>query len=154
MQSDCKLEHQTAQPTLSLRFQAPLAGLASEFRRAYAALGAYLEEVGAHRSGPAFAIYHGRDSSALDVEAGFVVARPAQGRGEIRAGALAEGELVTTIHTGPYETIGATYSALMDWTHGNGLTGAGPCAEFYLDDPVTTPPAQLRTKLVLPVEAA
>jgi hypothetical protein len=46
MNSECNLEHQTAQPTLSIRLRAPLAGLAPEFRRAYAALGSYIGQAG------------------------------------------------------------------------------------------------------------
>lgn len=154
MNSECSLEHQTAQPTLSMRFRAPVAGLAPEFRRAYAALASYIREVGGRIVGPAFAIYHGMDISNLDIEAGFVVAQPTAGKGEIRSGTLPESELVTAIHTGPYETVGSTYSVIAEWAHGRGLTTAGPFAEFYLDDPVVTPAAELRTKVTLPVEPA
>ena len=152
MNSECKLEHQTVQPTLSVRFRAPLAGIATEFRRAYAALGSYMVEIGARAAGPAFAIYHSMDSSDLDVEAGFVVERPTPGKGEIRCATLRESELATAIHMGRYETVGSTYSALTEWAHGRGLTSAGPFSEFYLDDPVATPALKLRTKVALPVE--
>jgi len=154
MNSECKFEHQTVQPTLSVRFRTPLAGIATQFRRAYVTLGSYMGEMGARPVGPPFAIYHNMDSSDLDVEAGFVVEQPTSGKDEIHSGTLQESELATAIHTGPYETVGSTYSALTEWAHGCGLTSAGPFLEFYLDDPVVTPALELRTKVALPVEPA
>jgi len=154
MISECKLEHQTVQPTLSVRFRTPLAGIATQFRRAYGALGSYMSEMGARPAGPPFATYHSVDSSDLDVEAGFVIERPIPSNDEICSGILQESELATAIHTGPYETAGSTYSALTEWAHGRGLTSAGPFSEFYLDDPVVTPALKLRTKVALPVEPA
>ena len=151
---ECKLEHQTVQPTLSLRFRAPRESLTLEFRRAYATLGSYLGETGARRAGPAFATFHGMDDSGLEVEAGFVVCEATAGQGEILSGKLAEGEVATAIHTGPYENLSYAYSALINWAHGHGLTSAGPVSEFYLDDPVMTPFRHQRTKIALPVEPA
>jgi len=154
MNSECRLEHQSVQPTLSIRFRAERAGLAAAFRRAYACLGGYLGERGVAPLGTAFAIYHTMDNAHLDIEAGFVVDRAQPGKGEIRSGRLHEGDIATAILTGPHESVGSAYSALKEWARGRGLTSAGPFTEFYLDDPAVTPPAQRRTKVALPVGPA
>ncbi len=75
MDSRCKLEHQPSQPTLTIRFRAPLALLLENFGRSYCAIGKYLAELGMSPAGPAFAIYHNTDVADLEVEAGFAVAR-------------------------------------------------------------------------------
>lgn len=154
MKAECKLEHQSPQATLSIRFRAPAQQLSEHFSRAYGAVAAYLAEMKLSPSGPAFATYHNLDMSNLDVEAGFAVDHSLPGRGEIRAGEMAECDAATSIHTGPYDGVGATYAALTEWIHAHGLTSAGLPSEFYLNDPTSTPAANLRTKVVLPVQPA
>jgi len=59
------------------------------------------------------------------------------------------GSFATTVHTGPYRTLGATYSALCGaWLPSNGRRlGPPPSVEFYLNDPRSTPEEQLRTRV-------
>jgi hypothetical protein len=55
------------------------------------------------------------------------------------------------LHRGPYADEGPSLAALYSFIERAGLVPAGPHTEVYLTDPSTTPPAQLRTLLQVPV---
>jgi effector-binding domain-containing protein len=55
------------------------------------------------------------------------------------------------LHRGPYADEGPSLAALYSFVERAGLVPAGPHTEVYLTDPSTTPPAQLRTLLQVPV---
>lgn len=58
-----------------------------------------------------------------------------------------------TLHLGPYETLGATYSRFCgQWLPLSGREVlAAPALEFYLNSPQDTAPSELRTEIYLPV---
>ena len=60
-----------------------------------------------------------------------------------------------TVHSGPYDTLSATYDALAAWIAAEGhAAGDGPW-EVYLSDPGLVPdPADLETEIVWPIEPA
>ena len=153
MESDFKLEHQAPVPTVAIRFRASVSELPERFARVFGEIEKYLADNHVAPAGPPFAVYHGFGAANLDVEAGFPIERSLPGKDAIRAGVLPEGMIATCVHTGPYKTAGAAYSALSSWMHGQGLTAAGPFAECYLNDPGATPEGQLRTRIAVPVEA-
>ena len=55
------------------------------------------------------------------------------------------------LHHGPYTDEGPSLAALYAFVDRAGLVPAGPHTEVYLTDPSTTPPAELRTFLQVPV---
>ncbi|WP_433274188.1 GyrI-like domain-containing protein [Pseudonocardia xinjiangensis] len=55
------------------------------------------------------------------------------------------------LHRGPYAAEGPSLEALSAFVAGQGLVATGPHTEIYLDDPGSTPPADLRTVLQVPV---
>jgi hypothetical protein len=55
------------------------------------------------------------------------------------------------LHCGPYADEGPSLVALYSFVDRAGLAPAGPHTEVYLTDPSTTPPAELRTLLQVPV---
>ena len=61
-------------------------------------------------------------------------------------------QLASTVHTGPYEKISATYEQLKKWIEGQGMIISGPAFEFYLNNPQTTPPESLRTEIAFQVQ--
>lgn len=64
-------------------------------------------------------------------------------------------EYAVTIHRGPYERLAETYAAICgQWapTSGRELSSE-PCLEFYLNDPNSTPPEELQTRVCVPLEA-
>lgn len=64
-------------------------------------------------------------------------------------GQIPAGRYAVTVHTGPFSTISSTYAAFFGgWIAATEHQLADePCIECYLDDPNTTPPAQLRTEI-------
>ncbi|AVT41135.1 MerR family transcriptional regulator [Plantactinospora sp. BB1] len=65
---------------------------------------------------------------------------------------LPPGPVVAAVHVGPYEHLTLTYQAVFAWIHERGLRPCGQVREAYLADPVTTEPAQLVTRVVVPIE--
>lgn len=88
-----------------------------------------------------------------DLEIGFPVATAVHGEGRIVAGELPGGNVAVTIHTGGYENIGETATALRAWIAEQGLTEAGVPWETYLSDPAKVPDRKdWQTELVYPVQ--
>lgn len=54
-------------------------------------------------------------------------------------------------HVGPYEELPLTYHALFAWIHERGHEPHGLVREVYLTDPTTTEPAQLVTRVIIPI---
>jgi effector-binding domain-containing protein len=107
--------------------------------------------------GPPFARYHVVDEGAgrFEVEAGFPVAAPIDGDGEVVASSLPEGSLATTLHVGPYEDLPAAYDAVASWIAARGGEPAGDMWEVYESDPEAQPdPATWRTRVYWPYRAA
>ncbi|MBI4718543.1 MAG: AraC family transcriptional regulator [Planctomycetes bacterium] len=84
-------------------------------------------------------------------DACLVVPPATEGDGDIGVQDVAGGEYATTVHVGPYESLGQAYEGLCGgWLPQSGRElGEPPCMEFYLNDPRTTPPDQLRTKVCM-----
>lgn len=59
--------------------------------------------------------------------------------------------VATTVHVGPYETMGPTYAKLEKWVYDSGCFPAGPAIEFYLTDPQSVPPESTRTEIALTI---
>lgn len=65
----------------------------------------------------------------------------------------AEGTEVQLLHTGPVQPDSPVWTALADFMTANGMTRTNPgYRELYLDDLLTTPAAQVRTLVRIPVE--
>ncbi|GAA2881676.1 hypothetical protein GCM10010517_44700 [Streptosporangium fragile] len=62
------------------------------------------------------------------------------------------GVFACATHIGPYNQIDLTAHALLTWCAERGHTPAGPIREAYVSDPAVTPPEQLITRLLIPLE--
>lgn len=69
----------------------------------------------------------------------------------VRRERLAEGRVAEVVHVGPYEAEAPTIAALHDFIAGQGLRPRGRHHEIYVDDPRTTPPDRLHTRIRRPV---
>jgi DNA-binding transcriptional MerR regulator len=65
---------------------------------------------------------------------------------------LPGGSFAAAVHTGPYEEIQLTVHGVLAWFGDYGHTPAGPVREVYLNDPATTPPERLETRVMVRVE--
>lgn len=69
-----------------------------------------------------------------------------------RAETLAAGPAAVTVHAGPYAELPLAYHALLAWIHERGLRPRGPVREAYLVGPGEAGPAELLTKVVVPLD--
>jgi effector-binding domain-containing protein len=91
-------------------------------------------------------------TETVDVEAGFPVDRSLSDTETVVSGMLPETDAFEAIHTGPYETLGETYSAIQDRIRKAGRNPSDAMWEFYLNGPPTEPdPARWQTRVVWPV---
>ena len=67
---------------------------------------------------------------------------------------IAPRTLVTAMHKGPYDAVGAAYEALAAWLAEQGYETAGPPEEAYLTDPAEVPPEEYLTEIAFPVNAS
>ncbi|TDC84746.1 GyrI-like domain-containing protein [Actinomadura sp. 7K507] len=64
---------------------------------------------------------------------------------------LPGGSFASAVHVGPYEEIPLTVHGVLAWFGDHGHTPAGPVREVYLNDPATTPPERLETRVMIRV---
>lgn len=148
----CELLDRPAQPTLVIRTRAAVQNLPQVIGPAYGAVFQYAGRLGVQPSGAPFVAYHNMDMQDLDMEIGFPFAQKLPGEGQVLAGEIPGGKAAACLHVGPYDQLGAAYEALHQWMQANGHVPAGVAYEFYLNDPQGTPPAELQTQLVFPLQ--
>lgn len=153
MTSPCEVKQKDSQPVLSIRTTSAADNLQPAHADAYARIAEHLQSLGEHPSGPTFTIYYTMDMDKLDIEMGFSVAKELPGKGDIRANTIAAAKVATCIHTGPYTEIGESYNTLSHWLGEQGLEATGISYEFYLNDPLTTAPEDLETRIEFPLKA-
>jgi effector-binding domain-containing protein len=147
----CELLDRPAQPTLAVRARAPVGRLPQVVGQAYGAVFQYASQLGLQPSGDPFVAYHNMDMEDLDLEIGFPFEQKLAGQGNVLAGEIPGGRAATCLHVGPYDQLGVAYEALHAWMQENGHVPAGVAYEFYLNDPGSTPPAELQTQVVFPL---
>lgn len=87
----------------------------------------------------------------LRYDACLEVGPKVQPEGDVGVQELEGGDFATAVHEGSYAKLGETYDALLGgWLPRSGRKpGPPPAIQEYLNDPRTTPEAQLRTKIWL-----
>lgn len=139
MSYEIKLLDLPDQPTLGMRSILPVGKLPEFFGKAYGDIMAYLGELGDYPAGMPYAAYFNLDKNALDIEAGFPVAKSFEGREGIKPGIIPAGKYVSTLHVGSYDSVKAAYDALVQWAKDNGFEPSGIVYEYYLNDPSSDP---------------
>lgn len=93
------------------------------------------------------------DSTARRFDAGVAVADPAADCGPLDRVTVRGGSFAVALHRGPYTGIPRTYAWLLEsWLPDSGYDRrAGPAVEVYLNDPHTTPEADLLAEVRLPI---
>jgi effector-binding domain-containing protein len=122
------------------------------FGKAYGAIITYLKSLKEEPAGMPFGAYYNMDMSALDVGAGFPVAKALPASGEIKCITIPGGKYVSTVHRGAYDTVEPAYDALNKWANDNGYEPTGLAYEYYLNDPNEDPAIVAETEIRLPLK--
>lgn len=122
----------------------------TQFHDLFQELRRELARRGLKQTGPIQMLYHGQEFSyeSADVEAQAVVA---PGLGTTLKPAYAT--CAAVIHKGPYDGIPGAYEALAAWMAKHPeYRICGPAIDRYMNDPDITPPDELATGILFPVE--
>lgn len=94
-------------------------------------------------------VYTGMDPTILRFRGGVIVSAEdaAKASDPIKADVLPDGEVMHVTHKGAYDTMNQTHKALWDYMEAEGIPGAMPTWEIYVDDPGDTAPEALRTEI-------
>ncbi len=133
--ANIEIKEVKSQLIASIRVTVGMAEIGKTMGEIYPEIMAYLQKIGSYPIGPPLSLYHTFDQNAMDIEAGIPIATPIPEEGRIKTGKTPEGKVAYTIHTGPYETLETTYSAIMTWIKENGKELSSPTWEIYLTDP-------------------
>ena len=148
---EVKIEERASQPTVTVRTQTSIEGAPAFFELAFGKVSAYISEAGQQPTGPAFALLHTLDPSSLDLEAGFPVAAPIAGDGDVEASEIPGGKVCTTLLVGPYERLPEAWEALWKYATEQGLEADTWGYEVFITDPTTVEPEEIQTQVVLPL---
>ncbi|MCX6827162.1 MAG: GyrI-like domain-containing protein [candidate division Zixibacteria bacterium] len=152
MSYEIKLLELPDQPTLVMRSIMPVGKLPEFFGKAYGGIMAYLGDLGEYPTGMPFCAYYNLDMNALDVEAGFPVAKKFEGKGEIKPNVIPGGKFISTIHIGAYDSVQPAYDSLVQWAKDNGIEPTGIAYEYYLNDPSSDPSIKPETEIRFPLK--
>ncbi len=152
MKYKCKIIEVEDQPVLTVRTVTAVENLPAFFGEAYGAIMKYLGELGEQPAGMPFGAYYNMDMKALDVEAGFPVAKILPGKEKIQSGKIAGGKYGVTLHIGSYDSVGPAYEALEDFVKQKGFEPTGIAYEYYLNDPSEDPKIEAETEIRFPLK--
>jgi effector-binding domain-containing protein len=143
-----------AQAIASVRDNVPVTGIPQLFGELFG----YLGQRGVGPAGPPIGIYYDEEfrEGPIDVEiaAPITGSVPEGDRVKVRELPAVE-QVASIIHEGAYETVGGTYSQLLQWIEANGYRLAGPIREVYMQGPEPgRDPSDYVTDVQLPVKKA
>jgi AraC family transcriptional regulator len=113
---------------------------------------AHAQQCGIALASPPFTRYTRVGIGSLTIEAGFAVAAPAEGTGQIAAIELPACTAAFALHRGAYDTLTETHAAIERWIDEQKLERAGAPWEIYITDPGERPdPATWETEIYYPL---
>lgn len=148
------------QPVLIVRRRIKRTAVAATIGEALPAIFQYAQQHGIALSGHPLTRYSEPGLGLFTIEPGMRIAdgqhAPRSHEGESEHGVietlLPGGAAATTIHAGPYDTLGEAYAAVEGWIESEGLEPAGAPWECYVTDPAEFPdPKDWRTEIFWPV---
>lgn len=149
---DVKTVQLEAQNYLYIEGSAPLAEpakIGAAMGEAFGQLMAFFGQNGIAPAAAPIAVYTGYDPETLTFRAGMPVDEAEAGKaaGDVKADALPAGEAFHFVHVGPYAGLRDSYQAAEDVVKAKGQGLGAPTWEVYVNDPATTPEAELRTEI-------
>ncbi len=152
MNHPCEAKAMPAQPVVSIHACVPGERLPQVLGQAFEKLEEYLRFNSEAPAGPPFVAYYNMDMQALEIEIGFPTARPLPETEEIKSREIPAGMYASCLYTGPYAEIAPAYQELTAWIGQNGYEPTGAAIEYYLNEPMSTPPEELKTLIVFPLK--
>ncbi len=141
-----------AQPIVGIRATTSMDKIAQLMGSLFGEVHGYIQQNGQAPAGMPLTIYHGMDGGTVDLECAMPVASRLAGTDRIKAGELPAGTTATVTHTGPYDDLRHTWTALTEWMKSQGLEAAGAPWEVYVTDPGAEPDqSKWRTDIFFPV---
>lgn len=123
-----------------------LAGMYGEVTR-------LMEARGVSQVGAPVTVTHAVEEGIWRFDAGIPVDRnDIELAGAVQAGESPGGKAMRYVHIGPYDGLGEYRDAVMADLEARQLTQRAPVIEQYVSDPGDTPPEELVTHLIVPVE--
>jgi effector-binding domain-containing protein len=120
---------------------------------AYANIGGFIKDNGIAMQGAPLTITTTDDANGWKFDAALPVDRnDAAPTGDIRSGETYAGRAVQFMHVGAYDKVGDTKQKAYAWLAVQGYKPKDRLIEEYVSDPGNTPPEQLQTRLVIPVQ--
>ncbi len=150
MDRQCTIDEQPAQPTLCVKTRTPVERISEVLGQAFGELISAVTSQGATVSGPPYVAYRNMNPSDLDLEIGVPVSEPLAARGRLEPGELPGGIWASTLHIGPYTSVGPAWNELHGYLRAQGKVAAPVGYEFYFDPP-ETPPERTRTRVAFPL---
>lgn len=142
-------------PVLVVRAETAPQGLGDLIADVLPRVRAYIESHGIEPSGPAFMRYLDM-TNQFAIEAGWPVAAPIEGKGDIEQSELPGGKAITALFTGPPGMVGIAWSAVSEYATANGYAptdgwiGKGGY-DVYVNDPAIVGIDNAQTRLYLPI---
>jgi len=133
--TDIMLLEQPEVPTLVVRTRTRIQDMPGLIGKTYGSIAAYLGELGHHMAGIPFVAYYNMDMQDLDVELGFPVAGRLPGKGDIQAGTIPAGLMVTSLYQGAYSGLQGAYAEMAAWIQEHGCVPSGVAYECYFNGP-------------------
>lgn len=90
------------------------------------------------------------ESAELEWELGFPITPQTLVQAPLEKKQWIFTSVISTVHIGPYETIGETYGKIKEWMENNNYLHAGPILERYLSDPSQVRPEAQQTEIWVP----
>ena len=131
MSVKCEKVQKPERHALVVRTVTAVENLPKAIGSSYQKIMALMGEYGEQPVDVPYVAYFNMDMQNLEVEIGFIVGKPLEGRDEVQAVIYPAGAVATCMHTGPYQAMEPTYAALSAWIKEQGLEASGAVFEYY-----------------------
>lgn len=149
--SKINLIEQPEQHVLSIRTTIHFNDYPNAAKQAYRNIMEYAELNGLLFSSGPFVCYHNTDLENLDVEMGFIVAKPVSGNDDIAGYTIPVQKAVSGIFLGAYEDTDPLMIEIMQWIKKHGYEQQGQIYNYYLNDDDRNA-SELLTQIVVPIK--
>ena len=149
--TDIMLHEQKEMNTLVVRTRTTVQNLPKLIGGSYGKIAAYLGELQEVMADIPFVAYQNMDMQDLDVEIGFPVAKKLLAKGDIKAGIIPAGLMVSCMYQGAYGKMQSVYEEMTKWMQENGYAPSGAAYECYYNGP-DYPENLLLTRIMMQVK--